>query len=196
MVSIVTHVRHSEIEEIGNAVADLSKLDPFVVPETVKETLVAIKLSHRASVTLGGVAAVGAEEMQRIADALSVSPIAQDASGDWNTGDRIGPRQPDEIAEIADVKFLFEKSNEKIIVIPHENALASADEKPLPQANYAMVLAVRILRERLQTALDGQDEVLTAVNAALDNMLEPFGAATDLAVLYQQLGSYTCRQCG
>ena len=203
MVNIVTHVENSNIFEIGKNVDELSSMNPFVVNSTNKEIVQAFSASHRHAKDGLGNPAEGANEVQSICDSLVVSQI-EFVGGAWVPKNTIPQNSSDNLLDIADVKFVLEKENEKIIVIPHKNALDYAKQQP-PLAEGAYEGHIRNEAvEDLKQHIDDNLALYSGVGVPKAKVMEildialggAFGPQNPMDTFYQQLGSYTCRQCG
>jgi len=202
MASIVTRVLDSDLLSIGQNIADLSDNPADPAPGSgFDEQVKAVRLSYKDS---GG---VGAAQMQNICNSLSMSEITE-AGGTWTLGPQVGPgaAAATSIAGMADIKFVFEGENEKIIVVPNKNALAFArQEPPLKEGGYVDDLArehALVVKGEVEDRLDEagaelgpqKDAILALIQAAIDEKFEE--SDSPLNTLFEQLGSYTCRQCG
>lgn len=197
MSDIVTRVLISRIDEIGSNIDDLSQLAPLAADPADSESVEAVSLSHKDS------GQPGAVQMQNICNALAISKISND-SGEWAPVLDVGPGECDDVPGVADVKFIFERPGEKIIVVPHKNALAFAkQEPPLEEGNYLKAIArdeVLAISDELAEAMGANADLqphTDAIVGLLNTLIEErFPEGEPMQTLFQQLGSYTCRQCG
>ncbi len=209
MVSIVTHVESSNLRVIGENIGRLSQLHPFVVPDDAKEAVVSIKLSHQHTQASDGSPAVGADSIAAIADALSMSVIERNASNEWETVRQYGMDTPDPVEQVADIRLVFEGQNEKVIVVPNQDALEYATQAPpLAEGGYAVAVVAndvaQLLRDKVDEILSSPAAPLAPQKAAIVSLIDstiaelfPAQSASEkLNTLFEQLGSYTCRQCG
>lgn len=201
MPSIVTRVEDSDLDVIGENIAALSDNPPNVAAGPHLEQREAVRLSYR---TTGN---PGADHMGNISGALSMSTITNTA-GTWTDSAPIGPGPSSAIEAVADVKFIFERENEKVIVVPNKDALEFAlQTPPFKEGDYIDAFAKETgakIVEALDAEIDAnhpnlasnKDEIMTALSAAIANRFPELSASQKEDVLYEQLGSYTCRQCG
>ena len=203
MDSVITRIQDSELYTIGTNLSELGKRAADVkaaARDEDKEEITAYKMSYRAT------GANGSEQMKGVCSGLAMSTIEKRA-GKWEIQTSAGPNNCDGISAFADVKFIFEKENEKVVVIPHTDALDYArQDPPLEEGGYYDDFAhdhVMRLRDAVLVAVNADDDLhphAAALKAMFNKIIETHYASPDdarkTAILYEQLGGYTCRQCG
>lgn len=206
MKNVVTHVLESDLSVIGQNLDALTRTYPFDVSVEDTEAVVAVKLNHRNAKGADGKPATGAAEFEAVGNALSMSTL-KDQGGTWVLDETVFPNNVDDIEKMCDVKFVFEKANEKIIVIAHQHALDYAkQDAPFEEGDYTRMHAQTFAKQVLQNVLDnwndadlagdGKTAVAKIIEKAIDREFPTLTNDQELAILYEQLGSYTCRQCG
>lgn len=202
MPSIVTRVLKSTISAIGQNIAALSDKPPaFSDDDEHLEQRQAVRLTYKES------GRPGSDYMQNICNALAMAEITENG-GKWTPQPDVGPKACAEIEAIADIKFIFENENEKVIVIPNKNALAYAlQDPPLKEGAYLRAFArENALEVKNEVAVRWDDTdadlgphkeaVLELIQQAINERFKVLEPDDKLSVFFEQLGSYTCRQCG
>ena len=205
----------SDVNAIGTALRTLSDVHAAGnLVEAEMEPVDSLTLAYR-----GATEADGKKAVQTIGDKLAIAKIERNAAGGWSRHPPV-IGSADDIAANITVRFVFEKEDEMIIVVPYKDTLdyglyeGTVQDPPTPgvpssppmsEAEYVKQLPeVReALKELLEETIAGlssdpasHDEIRTKGEAIIDNISAEPDADGRKDLFIQQLGAYSIRQCG
>jgi hypothetical protein len=152
----------------------------------------------------GGAAGAAIAE---VCNALAMKAVVPE-DDDWTPVGQFGPGDCPALSGGGfSVKFVFEGPDDLIIVVPHADSLAYGfDKKPMKEAAYvtrtqevrelAKHIAERTAVEVLAMAAGGATPDAADIAGKIEEILDAeIPVLDDESVFYEQLGSYSIRQC-
>ena len=191
------------IGKIGNSLAILAEEKDTIENEKFG-TVPSLDLSF------GNEAGSKAEKaVKNICEALALSELKR-VDSDWELGPTIGPGECDRIKSKFDVKLVFEEPGQAILLVPSKNNLDyGLQEPPMKEFDYILridevikgkIALLQELSKKIQNLEEISGEPLEEkVKRTTDEFIEENDNLKPLDpvdVFHDQLGAYSCRQCG
>jgi len=192
----------TDVRKVGNNLAVLAN---------VADTVAGTKTLKAVDLSFGKKDGSEAEEaVYAIGEALAVSEITQ-TGGSWKLGDQIGRDDGATIQSTFKVTVVFEEPGQAILLVPDKDNLQFGLQDP-PMHEFPYVAQLEGVQNEMKAMLEGlcekikllpevasaglADKIDTATESFIGTRLKPLTNTEKVDVFHEQLGAYSCRQCG
>ncbi len=188
------------VEALGIALKKLSELHHKGKVKPGKGNFDCIDLSYSGNSDVEA-------QVSEVCEALAVAPLKK-VGGKWELGPITGPKDCKNLKKNhPNIRIVFEEEDELVLSIPHWfNIEFGLQNPPMWESDYIVALCkddIIAICDEIERKVLGLRDVSSnpglsdKIRAVFDDVKQTrIPPRNDVKIFHQQLGSYTCRQCG